>query len=649
MLLGVHLVALPMYPQLPLYVLLMIALFTLLSALAIFKQRPLPGRWARFFLAGLVVAVLLKSYGTIFGQAPGTSMLLMLCFLKLFEMQHKRDVYAVIFITYFLTASHFFHSQSPWMAVFVFIVVVYLTSLLLALSDRLGSTGFNQRIRLSARMVLQAIPLMLIMFMLFPRIPGPLWGLPDTARSARTGLSEEMSPGSINNLIGSGAVAFRVRFDNEPPAHSDLYWRGLVLSDYDGQTWRRDDAPELARPDVIYDESQADIHSYKVTLEPHNKKWLYSLEQVISFETNFKISRELQLTHDADITDVLIYAMSSSLEAVNRGLFEPERIKNLHLPSELNPQTLELASQFRQEAGGETDRLAQRVLAYFRQQDFVYTLSPPLLGNNAMDDFLFETRRGFCGHFTSAFVYLMRAAGVPARVVIGYQGGQLNPLDDYLIVRQSDAHAWAEVWSENRGWFRVDPTAAVSPGRIELGIQAAGVEPALLPSILISNSEFLLRTRYLWDSFHHNWNQWVVGFNANKQQELLSRLGFGGVSARTLLLWLVVAMSLGGGLVALWVFRRVPAAGRDPLRYYYDIFCNKLGRVGIKKAPCEGPREFLMRAADYIPDLKDELTAITRSYLKLRYGNDNNELLHKQFVQSVKRFGIKKSYSKSTD
>lgn len=648
-LLGIHLVALPMYPRIPLYVMLMIALFTVWSILMVTQRVKQPGRLLRFALAVAVITSLMLSYGTIFGQLPGTAMLLMLCFLKLFEMKHKRDVIIVIFMSYFLVASHFFHSQSPWMAVYVFIIVIYLTSLLIIFSDRLESNDFRLRMRVSARMILQALPLMLILFVLFPRIPGPLWGLPETAQSARTGISEEMSPGSINNLIGSGAVAFRVQFDGAAPGHADLYWRGLVLSHYDGRTWRRDDAPAHTRPDVIYQEQQADLHRYTVTLEPHDQKWLYTLEHMIAYEDSFRVSRELQVLDNEKISNVVIYSMQSNLRAVNRGLFEPERDKNLRLPSGLNQKTIAFASQLKREVGGDDARLVQRVLDYFGKQAFVYTLSPPLLGNDAMDDFLFDTQSGFCEHYASAFVYLMRAAGVPARVVVGYQGGMLNPVDDYLIVRQSDAHAWTEVWLETRGWVRVDPTAAVSPNRIELGIQGTGVERALLPSILISSNAFLMKSRYLWDSFHNSWNQWVVGFNQKKQKELFNRLGIKDVTLGTLVIWLVIVMSLSGGLIAFWVFRRASNASADSARYYYDKFCSKLEKAGIKKTPYEGPREFLGRAAGLLPGIKDELASITGYYLSIRYGCDDSKALKKQFIRSVKQFRPGKMYKKSVN
>ena len=640
-LMGIHLVALPLYPRMPAYILLLIGMFTLWTVFIISGRTSQPKKIIRILLVGIVVFSLMVSYGSIFGQGPGTSMLLMLSFLKLFEMKDKRDVIIVIFMGYFLIASNFFHTQSPWVAVYVFAVVIYLTSLLIIFSDRLGSMNFRSRLRVSGKMILQATPLMLILFVLFPRIPGPLWALPDDAQAARTGISDEMSPGSINSLISSGAVAFRVKFEGEPPPHEDLYWRGLVLSHYDGEKWTRDDAPIQARPDIIYENEKADIRKYTVTLESHGRSWLYSLERMIGYEQKYRVTRELQVFADNKINDVIIYKMQSNLHAVNRGLFAPELRKNLALPDNINQRTKRLAMQLK--ADGDEAQFVEIVLDYFRNQEFFYTLSPPLLGEQAMDDFLFGTRRGFCEHYASAFVHLMRAGGVPARVIVGYQGGTINPVDDYMIVRQSDAHAWTEVWLNNRGWVRVDPTAAVSPDRIEWGIQNAGVELARLPSILISNNFIFLKMRYHWDSFHNSWNQWVVGFDDKKQKELFARFGVENINAATLVIWLVIAMSVCGGLVALWVFRRSPEGPQDRTRYYYDVFCNKLEKAGLTRKPYEGSREYLGRIMGLFPAAGDRAATIIGDYRDLRYGDDSDEGRKKHFIRCVKQFKVKRN------
>ncbi|MGD8802117.1 MAG: DUF3488 and transglutaminase-like domain-containing protein [Gammaproteobacteria bacterium] len=637
-LLGIHMVAMPLYPHLPLLVLLFSGFFTLWTLLIVSGRVAPPGRLLMLLLTLMVVAVLLQSFGTIFGQRPGSAMLLLLSFLKLFEMKSSRDIAIVIFMGFFLIASNFFYSQSLLIAIYVFIVVIYLAALLIELSDRLGTTQFNTRIRKSLRMVIQAVPLMLILFLLFPRIPGPLWGLPRDAQSATTGLTDEMSPGSINRLVASGEVAFRVQFEGEPPPRSERYWRGLVLSDYDGTTWRLDNAPSKARPLLAASGDEEALYSYAVMLEPHNQRWLYTLESMIQYEGVLVLTREMQLFSRNKIMDVISYTLRSDTKAQNRGLFEPERRKNLVLPENLNHQTLAFAGRLFSESGGNSEAYIDNVLNHFSEQEFFYTLSPPLLGEDAMDEFLFDTRRGFCEHYASAFVYLMRAAGVPARVVIGYQGGAMHPFDDYMIVRQSDAHAWAEVWLEDEGWLRVDPTAAVSPTRIENGIENAGLERDLLPSILISDSVIFQRARFIWDSFHNSWNQWIVGFNQKRQQQLLELLGFKNISTADLVVWLVVLVSIAGGVVAWWVVRKQPVTQKDVVKSCYDRLCRKLAKAGVVHYPNEGATEFMVRAVNRLPANRQELAMITRDYEYLRYGSGDQTQRLQRYQRAVRRF-----------
>ncbi len=640
-LLGIHLVALPLYPHIPLMVLLAIAFFTIWLLLIINGRVSQPGRFMMFILTVIVVAILVQSFGTILGQQPGSTMLLLLSFLKLFEMRSTRDIAIVIFMGYFLLASKFFYSQSLLIAIHVFVVVVYLTSLLIVFSDRLGSTNFNTRIHKSLRMIVQAVPFMLILFVLFPRIPGPLWGLPTDAQSAATGISDEMSPGSINRLISSGEVAFRVKFNADPPPRPALYWRGLVLSNYDGKTWRLQNAPSKAQPFIVASASNESEYGYTLMLEPHNQRWLFALETMIEFEGLFALTREMQLLSRNKVTDVMSYTLRSDIGAEIRGLFEAERRKNLALPDGLNSETMEFARNLFNESNRDDSIYISKVLKHFNNNEFFYTLSPPLLGENAMDDFLFSTRRGFCEHYSSAFVYLMRAAGIPSRVVVGYQGGAMHPFDDYMIVRQSDAHAWTEAWLEDEGWVRVDPTASVSPTRIENGIQNAGLERDLLPSILISDNVIFQRARFMWDSVHNSWNQWVVGYNQQRQKELFELLGYKNVNSGDLVMWLVVLMTLGGGLVAWWVIRKEPSKQKDIIKFYYDRFCHKLDKAGIPYHPHEGATELMTRAARILPAQQRELAVITSDYESLRYGSDDNDQRVKRYIRAVRRFRVK--------
>ena len=637
---GMLLTGLPLYAQLSWLVLWFMLVFAGWSVLVILRIVKPPGMFIRVMLAMLVVGVLIASYGTVFGLIPGTSMAILLSYLKLFEIKSRRDVVVIIFLDFFLASSVFFHSQSVWVALYVFVLVIYLVSLLMLTADRLGSVSWRARLQASARMVLQSLPLMLILFLLFPRVPGPLWGLPKDALSSTTGISDEMRPGSINKLVGSSKVAFRVKFEDTPPPKSKLYWRGLVLSIYDGTTWRRYDAPGYIKPELL-ELSVADKEIvYRVTLEPHQRRWLFALEQLASYDDDLTVSRELNVLSSDTVNNVLSYEMSASLDLLNTGLNSFEQKKYLSLPADMNPQATALAIDMRQRTHDDNSYINE-VLQYFTLQPFYYTLSPPLLNENAMDDFLFNTRRGFCEHYSSAFVYMMRAAGLPARIVIGYQGGEMNPHDEYMIVRQSDAHAWTEVWVNGSHWRRVDPTAAVAPQRIEQGIQNAGLEQSLLPAMYRDEHDIVRRMRFAIDSFQNNWNQWVIGFDEHKQLELFRKVGLDNFKKSDMALWLVAAMSIAGLLVAWWVVRDSRFNKNDRVRMYYDKFRRKLVGAGITVSAQDTPQELVDRIQLRMPGDAGKASVIVSLYQALVYGYSRSRQAENEFIRAVRQFRLK--------
>lgn len=642
MLAGIQLVTAPFYWRIPVPVFIAIVIFTFWICMLAIGYTKRPGKFVRIALLFVTFAVMTVSYGTLLGREAGTGFLILLAFLKLFEVSNKRDLYIVVYLNYFLIASNFFYTQSPWVAVYVFAVVIYLTSLLILFNDRLSTIIWQQRLRIAARAILQATPLMLILFVLFPRIPGPLWGLPKDVTSAVTGLSDDMSPGSMSSLIQSGEVAFRVRFDGDTPSHESMYWRGPVFSVYDGQTWTSGDLLNKAEPNLHPSAAETGQIKYTVTMEPHQRNWLFALEYPVQLAgSGYHLTREMQLLNKNKISNVFQYTLVSDRLASNWSLFRPERQRNLHLPEQLNPQTIALANTWLTDARGDKKAVVNRALAYIRNQPFIYTLNPPILGVDAMDDFLFETRRGFCEHYASAFVYLMRAAGIPARVVTGYQGGEKNPLDNYIIVRQSNAHAWAEVWNDETGWLRVDPTAAVSPDRIENGIQNAVAERDLLPAILLSENSWLRQARYRWDSMNNTWNEWVVGFDQKRQKKLFTKLGLERTDWQDLVIWLVIVMLLAGGLIAWWVFRQGSGLKTDRIRQSYDRFCLKLARTGSQRVITEGPQEYYSRVKSrLLPACANTAERILQQYLLIRYGDDHSRQNEKAFIRSVKAFRI---------
>jgi len=459
----------------------------------------------------------------------------------------------------------------------------------------------------------QALPFMLVLYLLFPRINGPLWGLPADAFTGQTGLSDSMAPGNIANLVRSGEIAFRVRFDEVPPARQQLYWRGPVLENFDGRIWRQATRP--ASPERI--EELGPRIAYEMTLEAHGQRWLLALDAPVALPADAKLDGRLAALAPRPVDKRQRLRLSSSpAYRLNTAESPLSLSDNLRLPANGNPQTRELARNWQAQANGPAEVIA-RALRHFREEPFHYTLQPPLLGRDGIDDFLFRTRRGFCEHYAAAFVVLMRNAGIPARVVTGYQGGEMNPRDGYLVVRQSEAHAWAEVWLEKRGWVRVDPTAAVAPERIERGIVDALPAGEPLPAFLMRHGDWLRDLRHRWEALNNAWNQHILGYDTQRQRDLLSRLGF-EVDWRQLIIALGLACAIVLALVTAWSLRqRIRPA--PEIRLWHRA----QRRIGIHCAPGETPLAFAarLRAAD--PALAARFDPVVRHFLLARYAPDN--------------------------
>ena len=471
----------------------------------------LPKLWLLIPITLLGAVGIIVTYHGLFGRDASVALLAIMLALKLMETRDQRDYVLLVFSGFFLTITAFLFNQSLLVGAFMILPVVCLTATLVGVSHPNGSLGWRFQAKLAGSLLAQAAPVMLALFLLFPRIPGPLWGVPQDAYRSMSGLSDSMEPGTISELSLSGAIAFRAAFQGKIPPNSQLYWRGPVLWHYDGRSWRMS-SQQLDIPRETL-RARGEPTRYSVTLEPHNRNWLLMLDMPTTLPPDALLSRDLQALSPKPVRTRMRYEASSHFAyTLAENLGERERDLALQIPDDENPKSVALAKEWLS-SGKSPESIVQTALSMFRQQAFVYTLSPPLLGQNPVDDFLFNTRRGFCEHYASSFVYLMRAAGVPARVVTGYQGGEVNPVGNYLIIRQSDAHAWAEVWLAGRGWVRIDPTAAVSPQRIERGISSALPEGNALPMLARMDST-LLRKLYLnWDAINNGWNQWVLGYN----------------------------------------------------------------------------------------------------------------------------------------
>ncbi|HEX9180208.1 MAG TPA: DUF3488 and transglutaminase-like domain-containing protein, partial [Burkholderiales bacterium] len=592
-------------------------------------------RWLLLPMAVAGFAGVFLSFGTVFGRNSGVALLTVLIGLKLLETRSLRDANLVVFLSYFLVITNFLYSQTIPTAIYLLGVVFVITLTLLRLNCASEPPPLRERLRIAGVLLGQSVPLMLMLFVFFPRIPGPLWGLPTDAHSGVSGLADRMSPGTISELLLSDDVAFRVDFlGGAPPPPALMYWRGPVLVNYDGKTWRMPRLGFVTRPDL---QVSGPSILYEVTLEPHHKPWLFALEMPSTKPPRSSFSTEFQLLAMRTVRERTRYTLESHT-SYRIGLREPESElrRSLELPEGFNPGARELAEGWRAAAADPVE-IVQRALAHFRTEPFAYTLNPPLLGQHGVDDFLFRTRRGFCEHYASAFTFLMRAAGVPARVVLGYQGGEANPMGGYVIVRQADAHAWSEVWIAERGWVRVDPTAAVAPERVESGIQAALPEGESLPLLLRADLEWLLQIRLTLDSIGFRWNQWVVGYNPERQLDLMSRLGMRAPDWRTMAVWLLAGAGTLLLVFGVWMLRRL-AATSDPVLAAWRRFCRKLERAGLPRRPGEGPRDYCERIKGHRPALSEAVERITALYISLRYGTLDDREQARQLKRLVSRF-----------
>ena len=595
-----------------------------------YSNHPLPKRWLLLAITLASLGGIVIDFHTLFGREVGVTLLILLACLKLMELKTPRDAMALIFLSCFILITGFFYSQSLPTALSMFATLYVVMASWVHLHT--PGSAFKPRLKIATVLLLQAIPLTIILFVLFPRVQGPLWGLPQDA-FASSGLNDTMSPGSLGRLALSDAVAFRVSYQGAAPHRDQMYWRGPVLWNFDGQSWTQGRTPHGIAPQFS---DTAQPIEYSVTLEPHNQRWLFALDVPDKLSVPARLTADFQLLSDASVNARLHYEARSQL-AFRANLQEsPEQIQRaLQLPPALNPQARQLAANWRAE-GRNDAQIISRTLSYFNQQNFHYTLEPPTLGNNGIDDFLFTTRQGFCEHYASSFVFLMRAAHIPARVVTGYQGGEYNEFGNYYIVRQSDAHAWAEVWLTGRGWVRIDPTAAIAPERVEHNLSAAMKDTAALSFMARNPPQWLRELRLNLDSITFQWNQWVIGYNSERQFALLSRFGMASLSAQAT--HMLAALIILIGLIALYMLRHLLQRKPDKTQTAWLALCRKLAKAGLERAAHEGPRDYADRIALARPDLALAIHAIAAHYLALRYGAVQEAGAQDEFIRLVAKF-----------
>jgi transglutaminase-like putative cysteine protease len=569
-------------------------------------------------------------FGYFLARDPCVAFLYVLVGIKYLETRNVRDGGLLVCLAVFLLLTQFFYAQTIFAALLALPALLVLGGALAALREAPPDAEWKAPLVRTARLIAQGIPIAALLFVFFPRLAGPLWGAPADA-GARTGLSDRMQPGSIGSLSLSDDVAFRVDFEGAPPPSAQRYWRGPVLARFDGEAWTP--LPWLRRGEPV--RPGARTIEYTVTLEPHGQRWLFALEHAASLPSRpasdttpsgdaadiALLTSDRQLFAKSALTQAVRYTERSTLGDSFPAIGIVEQRENLQLPRNRNPHTIELARELR--AGVDSDRaFIGAVLSRFRNEPYVYTLTPSPLGLDPVDGFLFDTRRGFCEHYASAFVVLLRAAGIPARVVTGYQGGEINPDGGYLIVRQSDAHAWAEALLDGV-WRRFDPTAAVAPSRVERGLGAALPLGEYVPYMAQLDMTWLKSLRLHWDAINYQWQRGVVGFNVDRQRDLLRDLGLGGARPWEIVA-LVAGVILAWGVLLLAVARRRMLTA-DPVTALWSRACRRLASAGLKRSPEEGPLAYVQRAARRWPQWSSLFARIGNSYALLRYGPESEE------------------------
>jgi len=616
--------AAPHLPGVPLWIIL----FTASSAawrLTVESLRwRLPPTWLRSLIAISAMLGVFVTYRTLNGLEAGSAFLVVMGGMKLLETHSRRDLTVVLFVACFLLFATFLYNQSllrlPYM-----LGSVWLFALTLLRIHQREPMPVREALRGTGRMLMQAIPVAVLLFLFFPRLPGQFWAMPARSK-ATSGLSGDMSPGDVSELSLSDEIAFRVKFTDGPPRPEQRYWRGPVLHDFDGVTWRMAKVGYLERGVTALGPS----YEYRIVLQPHQRNWVFALDAVTRWPSTTRRNFDYQLLANEPIATLSSFKLTSSpVYRVDGDLPRALELTTLRLPPQRNSRSLALARQLRAASGSDVDFI-RAVLAKFRNEKYYYTLEPPRLQLDSVDDFMFNTRRGFCEHFASAFTVLARAAGIPARVVTGYQGGEINPMTGYIVVRQSDAHAWSEVWLPPQGWVRVDPTAAVAPERVERGRQGTLIDNEPATRRLFGELHALLQLRRTWDAVNTFWNDQVVSFSQAQQQSILERLGLQDTDWRALGIALILSLAGFFTALSLWLAWRFRPHNDDAVARAYQRLCRKLARRDLERAAHEGPNDYLQRVAAQQPQLGAAVGEIRELYIGLRYGpNPQNTQLRR--------------------
>ncbi|MBF0231657.1 MAG: DUF3488 domain-containing transglutaminase family protein [Desulfamplus sp.] len=622
--------------NLPLWVILWIAIMWSYIFIASAKEISLPNKKFYNLLAILGVIGVFSTYRIRFGGEGFVALMSIMAGLKPFEIRTYRDRIVTIFLAYFIVITCLFISENFAITVYMFASVFFSTAVLISIN--FPNSNMKENFKFSGIIIAQAIPLMIILFLAFPRIQGSLWGM-SRQQIGKTGFSENITLGSISELVQSNEIAFRVKFKDKIPPPPSLYWRGIVYESF-GRKSLRINRNLVPRKIPISGTNEVD---YSVSLEPHDKKWLFALELPLSTSFGSQIMEDHTLKTRRSVHQKIRYKVTSYLDY--KTSFNENHIKSaLTLPKFGNLKSRELGKTFNEIANGNAEKIVELALNYFKENDFVYTLKPGVLSENALDDFLFKTKKGFCEHYAAAFVFLIRAAGVPANVIGGYQGGEINPYGDYIIVRQSDAHAWSEVFITNKGWIRIDPTFIVAPQRIERGFENSLSSDEMTAFIYFKKfglvGGLLEKIRLGWDAINSQWDLIVMSYSYLEQRAFLSRFGihFRNWKDYAIIIFSIIGIISFLSIIIFILVLKKSLKKQDAVLKVYKKFCLKAEKIGLSRGLAQGPIDYADMIIKKMPELKDIVSEITEIYVSLRYAGESNPQTLKKLKQIVNKF-----------
>lgn len=614
-------VLLPHLPRLPLWV-AVLWLGCAVWRVQIQRMRwRYPGIVLKILALALVTGGVYASQGTFLGLDSAVMLLLMLFMLKLLEMRSPRDALVVIYLGFFIVATAFLFDQGILLAVYQCFSMLVLVAALVGLQQTPGRNDPAKAFRTGAVLLLQAVPLMLLLFFVFPRM-GPLWAVNAPGQQATIGLAESMAPGDIADLARSGELAFRVSFDGQIPRHDQQYWRAMTLTQFDGRRWSHSTLASAGEPGAW--QVQGEPLAYRVVTRASNQPWLFSLRGATSTDNGVSLTKDFMLQANRPVDKTMAYSVTSW----PRSLLHPQdldplqRRVNLNLPADSDPRTREWAKQLRHTYPDDAE-LINAVLRRFNREPYHYTLRPDTLGRHTNDEFLFDTLRGFCAHYAGAMVFVLRAAGIPARVIAGYQGGEVNPRGNYVLVHQFDAHAWVEAWLPEQGWVSFDPTFQVSPERIEQGLEEAmRGEGSFLEDSLMSGARYrdigwVNRARLGWDEVNYQWQLRVLGYESQRQMEFFQRW-LGTAQWRKVGMVALAIAALIMLPLALWTLRP-PKRSSDPRRRAWARLNQRLSKLGLNAHAGEGPRDWQARLIKRLPQQTKQINDFFNDYVQLTY------------------------------